>query len=130
VILPLAASFLPMLPSLRAVKIGLAAVVLTAAFYAGWTVQGWRYKSQEVKAYQEQVERFREQARLDRADLERINKARAKADEDAIKYRGLWAQAKRDPVVKSWADTRHPATINLILRGSGAELPNHGDTRP
>ena len=60
-------------PYLVWIKIGLVALVLGLAFYAGWQLNGWRWAAKEVatlKATQEAIQKDRDQYLLDKAKWE------------------------------------------------------------
>ena len=114
--LPLLAGFLPMLPSLRAVKIGLAIAALIVAFGAGVTVTKAYYKRGEVAAYKAQVERERKQAQTDQATLKGFYESQLKI-------------ATRPKVVKNEIVNLLPADCQLgadvigLLNSHRADLP-------
>lgn len=63
----------PLQPYLFRIKLAAVAAVLGATFYAGWSINGWRWESKkadELKALQDQIEKDRTQYLLDKAKWE------------------------------------------------------------
>lgn len=121
--------FIPAIPSWATVKMVLMAAACIACFWGGVSVTKWYYKAGEVRAYQDQVARFRDQADQDRVKLAERDKELARIDNEATRWRNKWKSAQRDPVVMQWADMPHPPAVGLLLGGT-LDLPGERDSRP
>ena len=111
----LLAYFLPMLPSLRAVKIGLAIAAVLVAFGAGVKVTSLYYKAGESKAWQEQVARLKQQDTINQDALRTFYEAKLKTAKGRVTHEEI---VKLVPI-----DCAVPAAAVRLLDSHRQRLP-------